>query len=107
MNQFVRTGLRAALIVTLLASCPAIAADPAATFLKQESFEHDPQWEGWNNRVTPTKLPTVVQDFGFSATHFAAATPGELGGLVTRASEPAFYAVSIGRKTLDEPLSAS
>src|SRR5438045_185555 len=107
MNQLARAGLLVALTAALLATCPAFAADPPPTFLKQESFDRDPQWEGWNNHVTPSRLPTVVQDFGFSATHFAAATPGELGGLVTRASEPAFYAVNIGRKTLDEPLSAS
>ena len=33
--------------------------------------------------------------------------PGEMGGTVTRASEPAFYADKIGRVTLDDKLSAS
>ena len=107
MNQFARASLFVALIATLLAASAALAADPAAAYLKHESFDHNPQWEGWNNHVTPSALPTVVQDFGFSATHFAASTPGELGGLVTRASEPALYAVNVGHKTLDEPLSAS
>jgi hypothetical protein len=106
MNPFARPSLFVAMIATILAMRPARAADPAP-YLKHVSFDRDPHWEGWNNHVTPAKLPTVVQDFGFSLTHFATANPGELGGVVTRASEPAFYAVNIGNKTLDEPLSAS
>src|SRR5204863_445309 len=37
----------------------------------------------------------------------AGGQPGEVGGLVTPAAEPAYYARKIGRKTLDDPLSAS
>ncbi|HSU67049.1 MAG TPA: hypothetical protein VLJ39_09270 [Tepidisphaeraceae bacterium] len=75
--------------------------------LKHETFDHDPGWEGKNNRVKPTNRPAVVQDFGFSQTHFASATDGEIGGRVARASELAYYAKDIGKRTLDEPLSAS
>src|SRR5581483_4207298 len=51
--------------------------------------------------------PTVVQDFGYSKTHFAGQAAGELGGRVTRASAPAYYADKIGPVTLDQPLSAA
>lgn len=75
--------------------------------LKTEAFDRDPGWEGHHNRIVPKEYPTVVQDFGYSKTHFAGKATGELGGQVWRASEPAFYAARIGRKTLDDKLSAS
>jgi hypothetical protein len=77
------------------------------TVLKTESFDKDPSWEGHNNHIVPGHLPTVTQDFGYSKTQFAGKAAGELGGLVTRASEPAYYADKIGPKTLDDKLSAS
>jgi hypothetical protein len=80
---------------------------PARTFLKTEQFDKDPGWEGHNNRIVPERRPTVVQDFGYSKTAIAGKSPGELGGLVTRASEPAFYAAKVGTLTLDDKLTAS
>src|SRR5262245_41595748 len=71
------------------------------TVLKTERFDKDPGWEGHNNHVTPGRRPTVVQDFGFSKTNFAGKAAGELGGRVTRASLPAFYADKIGPLSLD------
>src|SRR5205085_12377539 len=50
---------------------------------------------------------TVTQDFGYSKTNFAGKAAGELGGQITRASEPASYGDKIGPVTLDEKLSAS
>lgn len=81
--------------------------EPTKTLVKAESFDRDPGWESRNNRVVPKEYPTVVQDFGYSRTNFAGQAPGEMGGQITRASEPAFYADKIGSKTLDDPLSAS
>ncbi len=49
----------------------------------------------------------MTQDFGFSDTAHAGKAQGEMGGIVTRASVPAFYAANIGHKTLDDKLSAS
>jgi hypothetical protein len=80
---------------------------PKKMALKTESFDKDPGWEGHNNRIAPGRIPTVTQDFGYSKTNFAGRAPGELGGLVARASEPAYYADQIGPVTLDETLSAS
>lgn len=41
--------------------------------LKTETFNRDPGWEAFNNRMKPDPkdLRTVVQDFGYSQTNFA------------------------------------
>jgi hypothetical protein len=81
--------------------------DQPKTALKTESFDKDPGWEGHNNRIVPERVPTVTQDFGYSKTNFAGKVAGELGGQITRASEPAYYADKTGPVTLDDKLSAS
>ncbi|HEY7331002.1 MAG TPA: hypothetical protein VH592_25420 [Gemmataceae bacterium] len=81
--------------------------DNPKTILKTEPFDRDPGWEAHNNRIVPKEYPTIVQDFGYTKTNFAGKSPGELGGQVWRASEPAYYAAKIGPKTLDDKLSAS
>ncbi|MGZ4974550.1 MAG: hypothetical protein ACXWDN_17460, partial [Limisphaerales bacterium] len=80
----------------LLAAC---VASGAQTQIKTETFDRDPNWEGFNNRIVPKALKSVVQDFGYSKTTHASKTPGEIGGQVTRASDPAYYADNIGSKT--------
>ena len=74
---------------------------------KSESFDRDPHWDARNNHIVPANVPEIVQDFGYSDTRYASAMPGEIGGRITRASEPAYYATDIGSKTLNEKLSAS
>src|SRR5438128_8783465 len=91
-------------VATLLLLLEA-AQDPAP--LKQETFDKDPGWEGFNNRIVPEKVPTVIQDFGYSATHFAGKEAGEIGGRVTRTMKPAFYAEKIEPRTLNDKLGAS
>lgn len=95
------------LVAAALAAVTAAAAQEAARELRRESFDRDPGWEARNNRVVPKTYHTVVQDFGYSPTHFAGRATGELGGQVTRASEPAYYADRIGSRTLDDRLTAS
>lgn len=75
--------------------------------IRRESFDHDPGWEGYNNRIVASRYPMVVQDFGYSETHHAGQAAGEMGGQVCRASEPAYYADRIDPRTLDEKLSAA
>jgi len=75
--------------------------------VKEEHFDRDPGWEGFNNRVAPKRIPTVTQGFGFSPTNFAGQEKGEIGGLVTRSTTPAHYADKIAIKTLNDKLSAS
>src|SRR5260221_6655242 len=76
------------------------ANEPPKAVLKSERFDKDPGWEGHNNHIVPERLATVAQDFGYSQTDFAGKAPGELGGRITRASEPAYYADKIGPLTL-------
>ena len=57
-----------------IAVCAGGAADPMT---KSQSFDHDPSWDAHNNRLVPAKLPTVVQDFGYSPTNVAGKGPGE------------------------------
>src|SRR5690348_17324350 len=58
-----------------IAVCAGGAADPMT---KSQSFDHDPSWDAHNNRLVPAKLPTVVQDFGYSPTNVAGKGPGEM-----------------------------
>lgn len=53
------------------------------------------------------RRPTAIQDFGYSPTNFAGAAKGEIGGLITRATEPASDAAKIDPMTLNDPLRAS
>lgn len=92
------------ILLILLVLNVASGAEPS---IKTETFDGDPRWEAFNNRIMPKELKTVVQDFGYTNSSHASTTPGELGGLITRASEPAYYAKNIGHKTLDDRLSAS
>ena len=83
------------------------AADPSSSFLKSETFDRDPGWEGRNNRVVPKNVLMVKQDFGHSATHFAGNAAGEVGGVIQRTTTPASYAAKIAPRTLDDKLTAS
>lgn len=82
-------------------------AEAPKTVLRTEHFDQDPGWEGRNNQMEPRKVRPVQQDFGFRASHFAGAQAGELGGVVWRATRPAFYAARLAPKTLQDKLSAS
>ncbi|HSU52869.1 MAG TPA: hypothetical protein VLT36_02275 [Candidatus Dormibacteraeota bacterium] len=88
----------------ILAAC--LQSTLAAPSLRTEHFDHDPGWEGLNNHFQPTKTKTVHQDFGYCAPS-AADTNGAIGGTVTRASKPAYYAATIANATLNTKLSAS
>ena len=88
----------------------AIAILPGLGATKTETFDRDPGWDHSNNR--PADLAdqpvSVRQDFGFSPTrHAGGKSPGEIGGLVQAAAEPAWYAKVIPDATLDQPLTAS
>src|SRR5687767_14798167 len=88
----------------VLACC---AAGRAAAAERVERFDKDPGWEGRNNRATTPDERTVRQDFGHSAAARVGRRPGAVGGLITPAAEPAWYAKRIEPRKLDAPLSAS
>lgn len=79
----------------------------AADALKTERFDRDPGWDVQCNRIVPKKFPVVKQDFGYSATNFAGAGAGEVGGKITRTTRPASYAAKLSPKTLDDRLSTA
>jgi hypothetical protein len=100
-----RHAWKAVLVGCWIAS-PLGGAAPAAE--KTERFDQDPGWEGRNHRSAWAGSRTVRQDFGFSPTrHAGGRAPGEIGGLVSPAAEPAYYAKLIPEKTLDDKLTAS
>jgi hypothetical protein len=73
---------------------------------RHESFDKDPGWEGRNNRSA--KPAPVRQDFGWSpGTTIANGTPGEIGGIICPAAEPAYYAKKISTRTFNNVLTAS
>jgi hypothetical protein len=76
--------------------------------LKTETFDTDPGWDGRNNRATAPAPRQIVQNFGFSSsTSNAGGAPGEIGGFITPAGEPAFYGKVITPTSFNDPLSAS
>lgn len=75
---------------------------------RHESFDRDPNWNGRNNRATIPEPQLVRQDFGYSRTrHAGGDTDGELGGYMTPAAEPAYYAKKIPAATFENKLTAS
>ena len=76
--------------------------------LKTETFNTDPGWDGRNNRATDPPPRQISQNFGFSAsTANAGGSPGEIGGFITPAGEPAFYGKVIAPRSFNDPLSVS
>src|SRR5438093_873552 len=79
-----------------------------ALLLKTETFDADPGWDGTNNRATDPGPRQIVQNFGFSgASTNAGGAAGEIGGFITPAGEPAFYAKVITPTSFSNVLSAS
>jgi hypothetical protein len=77
----------------------------AAAAERTEHFDKDPDWEGVNNRVAAPR--TIRQDFGYSLSAHAGRSKGEVGGWITPAAEPAYYARPIPTRTFADSLSAS
>lgn len=94
--------IKAALLICLLAEF--VSAEE-----RTERFDKDPGWDGQNYRAETPGKRTVKQDFGYSRTNNASgmAELGEIGGLVTPAAEPAYYAHKIDAKSFSDSLSAS
>ena len=85
---------RAAILLMLL---------PGLTLAKErtEHFDKDPNWDGQNNRATTPEPRKVRQDFGYDA------ATRRVGGFITPAAEPAYYAKKIEPKTFNDVLMAS
>ncbi len=74
---------------------------------RTERFDKDPGWEGHNNRAEQPRPRAVRQDFGYSRTAHTGDKLGEVGGFISPAAEPAYYARKVSRQTFDDPLTAS
>ena len=83
------------------------AQTPGMAAERTERFDKDPGWLGHNNRAASPVPRSVRQDFGYSASAHTGGRPGEMGGLITAAAEPAFYARKIPRQSFDDALGAS
>lgn len=94
--------MKQAALLILVVSLSGLAAE------RTERFDKDTGWDGHNNRARTPEPRLIRQDFGYSAStsHFGG-KPGEIGGLITPAGEPAYYARQIPEKTFNDPLSAS
>jgi hypothetical protein len=92
---------------SLLAAFAFVSADGSAfaQFERTERFDRDPGWEGRNHRSAEPR--TIKQDFGWSDTAHAGGPRGEIGGFITPAAEPAFYAKKLPGSTFRDKLSAS
>jgi hypothetical protein len=68
-------------------------AAQGSTSLRSENFDREPSnWEGINNRGISFKPKRVTQDFGYSSTSWhAGRKPGEVGGIINPAAEPAYF----------------
>jgi hypothetical protein len=92
-------------IVTVVAITA--TAQGQSMLLRTETFGTDPAWEGRYNRASDPGPRTITQNFGFSATANAGGPAGEIGGFITPAGEPAYYAKVITPASFNDPLSAS
>jgi hypothetical protein len=89
-------------VILLLAFSVQVAAEE-----RTQTFDSDPGWEGRNNRAAIPKPRQIRQDFGYSATAHAGGKAGEIGGFITPAAEPAYYAKKLEDKSFEDALSAS
>ena len=73
-----------------------------------EDFSGDPQWVGAGNQFSfEDREQSGAHDFGFNAaSRFAGGAAGEVGGIVWRSGEYAYYADRVGRLTFDDRLEA-
>src|SRR5688572_30644616 len=81
------------LALACLISTLAASTHGQALLLKTETFDADPGWDERNNRASDPGPRQIIQNFGFDgSTTNAGGAPGEIGGFVTPAGEPAIFA---------------
>jgi hypothetical protein len=96
----------------LTATC-GIACGLAHAAERTQNFDDDPNWEARNNRAQEPRPRDVRQDFGYCRSSHAGGRRGEVGGFITPAAEPAYYAARVSAVgsakplTFDTPLAAS
>jgi hypothetical protein len=81
-----------------------------SALLREENFDREPvHWEGINNRGNQFEPKVVTQDFGYNRqSQHAGTRPGEVGGTINPAAEPAYYGYRLPKAlTFEERFSAS
>lgn len=54
-----------------------------------EDFSADPNWEGKGNRIAEERARTIIQDFGYSCTHYTGGQmQREIGGCILALTDP-------------------
>ncbi len=95
-------------LMLVTSSLPTDALGEELPRVVRDTFSAAPDWEGFRNRLRPEHPSIVRQDFGYRGTNNAGGrAAGEIGGTVQRSPSPAFYALKIRPKSLDDRLSAS
>ena len=75
---------------------------------EEESFDADSGWVSDGNPATYTqRVIRPFHHFGHSMTNHAGGQTGEVGGIIFRDEQPAFYADRVGPFSLDDELFAS
>ncbi|HWB53927.1 MAG TPA: hypothetical protein VG722_07030, partial [Tepidisphaeraceae bacterium] len=82
------------LALIIAAACPA-----QSTESRSQNFDHDPNWDGYRNRLMPVPAPVTHQDFGLAG--------DRIGGWIQRSTTPATFSTVIPERTLNDKLSAS
>lgn len=91
-----------------IASIFLIAGSLSLAEERTQNFDRDPGWESINCRPPSPVTRTIKQDFGYSPqTKHAGGQAGEIGGFITPAAEPAYYAKKLKKFTFADKLSAS
>jgi hypothetical protein len=103
--------MRVATLAWLVFICAigvSVCAQVGFTEERTEHFDSDPGWDGHNNRSRAFEPQLVTQRFGHSPTQNAGgASAGEIGGLLTPAAEPTYYAKTLKPLSFDDRLVAS
>jgi hypothetical protein len=83
--------------------------DDLAVNGEPEDSSRDPKWEAKGNQAEfAERAIRPLHDFGYALSNMAAGkSKGELGGILWRDEDPAYYADRVGPLTLDDELFAS
>jgi hypothetical protein len=103
-----KTGVQLGTKAAELLFCASMVHEAEAA-LRHETFDREPaKWGGINHRNAHFEARKVEQDFGYNPnSRRAGGQPGEVGGRLNPAGEPAFYAWRLPKElTFDSELSA-
>src|SRR3954463_13652049 len=67
-----------------------------APIQRHDDFAVDPKWETFSTRIPPAQWPQITQSFGW--------TNGQIGGVISRSTVPASYALAIPARDLNHKL---